>query len=201
MKLVTALSLVGCLTLSAQSDRTSIERFEGLSLGISYISTQGHFREATNKSSAHGFEVNYPIISSGKYLNMRAMGGFLKGTGDFREDIDTTIDLKAWRAGVDFQFMTPLPSLFGYAGINMNFWDGKWLTASSVLGQPQGFRDAKAKFGFRVGVEYNVWDKVSLSLDYNHSEWRSVTTQSTYPIYGLNPVHPSWVAFTVKYTL
>jgi len=202
MKFATLLPLIGCLSLSAQSGSpTNIEKFEGLALGVSYLSPQSHFLHTTNKSSAHGFELNYPLITSGKFMNMRAMAGYLKGTGNYREDIDTTIDLRAWRIGVDFQYMTPLPSLFAYAGVVMTYWDGKWVSASSVLGPAQGFNDAKAKFGYRFGIEWNAWNKLNLSLDFNQSEWRSSTTQSTYPVYGLNPIHPSWFAFTVKYTL
>lgn len=188
-------------------------------IGFTVGSSQDDLRAYMGgRSFGHAFEVGYDWTKPEDFVGIRAYGNHLRWIGDHSERLDVTQSLVAWRAGVEFSFTSPVKNLRPYAGITITYWDGKRLTDSEVLGGYKtsppyillagSYPDSKAKFGFRFGVDYSVLDYLTVSLDYNFSEWRSAQrgmpaetslVNYAYKIPGYNPVHPSWVGISVKY--
>lgn len=183
---------------------------------VSVLSTQGDLRAyAGGKAFGHGFEIGHTLPLPGSdVIGMAVFAGFMKVNGDASSRFGgLKQSLQAWRFGADFRFATPLPALTPYVGFNVNFFDGKRLNAGSVNTydgtyalDPGPYAEGKAKLGFRLGLEYRFNERWGASVDYNHSEWYNdfakgdhIPMSGERPITGLNPINPSWLAFSVQY--
>lgn len=167
--------------------------------------SQGDLRDFLGgKAFGYGYEIGYDWTNPEDLIGISLYGGYLRWNGDENTYLGTTQTMRAWRGGIDLRFNTPMKNLTPYAGVGMAFFDGQRLTATVINGEPipaGTYPDTKAKFGLRVGVEYQITPAWGLTFDYNAYEWRSDINQnvSPYKIKGYNPVHPSWVGMSVQY--
>jgi len=170
------------------------------------------------------YELGYNLTKPDNFTGMRVYGRYSRWTGDHSDRLDVTQDLISYGAGFDFTLQTPLQGLRPYVGAMFTFWDGKRVTNSAYLGYLQAIyddypeaqarekimlagphREGKGKLGFRFGVGYNVWRDISVSLDYNVSQWLNEDPLSDnpkisdYPVKGYNRINPTWIGLTVKY--
>ncbi len=170
---------------------------------VSGLMSQGDLRDFLGgKAFGYGYEVGYDWTNPEELIGISLYGGYLRWNGDENTYLDTVQSMRAWRAGIDLRFNTPMKNLTPYAGVGMAFFDGQRLKDSSVLGNKGPYPDTKAKFGIRVGVEYQLTPAWGLTFDYNAYEWRSdINNGLDYPykLKGYNPVHPSWVGMSVQY--
>ncbi|MDR2560778.1 MAG: hypothetical protein LBC63_03280 [Holophagales bacterium] len=161
------------------------------------------------------YELGYDGTKPDSFTALRIYARYSRWTGDYIERLDVTQDLISYGAGLDFTFRTPVRGLRPYTGVMLTFWDGKRVTDSEYLGymldepndillagpRPEG----QGKLGYRLGVSYNVWRDVSISLDFNQSQWLNESPYtndnviSYYKVKGYNRVHPSWIGLTIKY--
>ncbi len=185
-------------------------------LRLSALSTQGDLRAyAGGKAFGHGFEVGHGLnVPGSEVIGLGVFAGFLKVTGDASAPMGgLRQSLEAWRVGGDVRFATPLEGLTPYAGINLNYFSGKRLNSGSILTYdgryaitPGPYGERGAKFGFRIGLEYRFNRAWGASVDFNHSEWYDDYAKGDHEpmtgdrgVKGLNPINPSWLAFSVQY--
>jgi len=209
-----ALMILGAGTCGLLAQDNERPYYVGFTVGASQADLRAYMG---GRSFGHAFELGYDWTKPDDFVGIRAYANHLRWLGDHSERLDVTQSLVAWRGGVEFSFTSPVKNLRPYTGLSITYWDGKRLTPSTVLGDYKGtayplpagsYPDAEAKFGFRFGVDYSVFNYLTVSLDYNFSEWRSAqrnrgaeTSLVNYAqkINGYNPVHPSWLGVSVKY--
>lgn len=184
------------------------------------VNTQGQLRSyAGGKSTGFALELGHDFHKPQDSIGISIFAAYQRVNGDENTNevvidwdgntapLNTAFGLDTWRFGADLRFSTPVKGLVPFAGINVNFHDGYWKGISPVLGKAGDFPDTKAKFGFRVGVEYFVTSRWSVAAEYNATEWRSDASEYVDPVTqttvrkgkGYNPVHPSWVGLSVGY--
>ena len=209
MRKLTTLLVLGAAAMGLSAEEAA-RPFYGRATALV---SQGDLRDYLGgKAFGYGYEIGYDWTKPESMIGIGIYGGYLRWNGDEATNIDTTQEMRAWRAGIDLHFNTPVKGLRPYAGVGLAYFDGKRLKDSTVLGAATNQRvlaagpypDTKAKFGLRLGVEYQITSAWGVAVDYNAYEWRSVAATGDnapypYKIKGYNPVHPSWVGVSVQY--
>jgi len=203
---------VASVGLAAQDDNTK-PLYIGFTAGFSQTDLRYY---QGGKVLGQSYELGYDAAKPDNFTAMRFYARYSRWTGNYIERLEVAQDLISYGAGLDFTFKTPLQGLRPYAGVMFTYWDGKRVTDSEYLGymldepndvlvagpRPEG----KGKLGYRFGVNYNVWRDISVSLDFNQSQWLNESPYnldnyvSPYKVKGYNRVHPSWIGLTIKYS-
>lgn len=180
------------------------------------LSSQGDLRAyAGGKAMGYGLEIGHNLgVPGAEIIGLDVFAGFMKINGDPSGTFGgLKQNLQAWRLGTDIRFSTPLEGLTPYAGINMNYFQGKRLNGGSVKTYDGTFSidagnygERKGKFGYRIGLEYRINRSWGVSLDFSQSEWFDDYAQGDHEpmtgeraVKGLNPINPSWLSFSVQY--
>jgi hypothetical protein len=218
------LLILGTTALGLVAQEESEKFYIGVSAGFSQADLRVY---QGGKTYGYAYELGYNFFEPDDFIGIRLYGRYARWTGDYSERYDVQQDLLSWGAGLEFSFKTPQEGLRPYLGFSITGWDGKRVTDSAWLGYTRarnilGMSEAAArdqiylagphsesqgKLGFRFGVEYNVWNGLGVSLDYNVHQWMNLYPTSgkeseriiNTRLKGYNRVNPSFIGLTVKY--
>lgn len=182
MKMRTIFGLVMGLTAIAVSAQDT--SYQGK---ISFISPQGDLRILTQKSSGYGFELGAKLLK-GEGLELWLHGEFQSVSRKVVQGT-TTYDAKSSIAGLDLKYLVGKSKIF--TGPVLATWDARGNNGVGAAGET-GW-----KLGWRVGVEYPIYQNWGAAISYTATEWRSDGNSG--PVRGLNPSNPSFLAVSATY--
>jgi hypothetical protein len=195
-RFLTAVLFASSATLSAEDGHR-----EYIAAGFNFA--HGHAHDMTQKtwgglndfSGEFGIQFKHPLSN----ISIRPNFGMAKMTGDAPTEVNPNIyDLMGIYIGTDLVY-TPfsLLPLSITTGPSFHVWNVDKL---SPFGSPnQG--DKGIKFGWRLGVGYDIDKKYRVELTYTFTEWRTIQSEvSTQYIPGFNPSRPAYFCLKASYS-
>ena len=213
------LLVLGALALPARAQQNEKSMF--LKTSVLYVSenyNNDQFIYNGGKTRGWGFELGHNYAMPDAFSYITPWIGYARFVGNSRPELQSIqpvgnpaprFDLAAWRTGVDFKWDTPIKNLRGWMGINLNFFDGNQLTAGKIWStdtnlSAKGLNESRAKWGIRAGLDYQFTKDWSGHVQYDAGQWlSSVPPVAPSPLRprlkGMNPMNPSWFAFSAGY--
>jgi len=174
---------------------------EYIAFGFNFA--HGHAHDLTQKtwgglsdfSGEFGIQFKHPQSN----VSIRPNFGMVKMSGDDPTEANTsTYNLMGIYVGADLVYspVKVLP-LTITAGPSFHTWN---VDRRAVAGDPsQG--DKGMKFGWRLGVGYDINPKYRVELTYTFTEWRTITSdKSTQWVPGFNPSRPAYFCLKASYS-
>lgn len=164
----------------------------GLIFKAGLLNTQGDARDMTRKPFGHAFELGYETKPAGYGVGFLFHLGHLKAPG--RDGAAQTYNLAANTLGVDLVYkpFKALPALSVQTGPSFHQWQ---VEARGGTGAPTG--EQGIRFGWRLGLAYEINDRWQASLAYHLAEWRS-NPDAEYAS-GANPSRPAYITLMAGY--
>jgi len=200
-RLLTAAILASSVVMSADEGGSTFKPYAAF--GFSFA--QGHAHDLTQKTwgglgafaAEMGLQFNLPMAPN---LQVRPNFGLVKILGDEpTEDHPKIYDLMGIYLGFDLVYapVKSLPNLSVTTGPSFHTWN---VDEVNAIGDPnQG--DKGMKFGWRLGLGYDINEKFRVTLDFTLTEWRSLhNSVSTTLVEGFNPSRPAYFTLKASYS-
>jgi hypothetical protein len=193
--------LVAAAALSCAAPGLLAQGAGGGELLKAYISigqnfAHGHGLDLTQKTwggvGAYTAEAGLQFEYDAAGVQVRPNLGYARILGDYIDrDIRPTYDLFGIFVGFDIVYKPPVWGDFSVtAGPSFHFWSVEEVNAIG----PANRSERNGKFGWRLGVGYDILPDLRVDLTYTATEWRSRSDLRWNP--GFNPSLPAY--FTVK---
>jgi opacity protein-like surface antigen len=199
--LTATILLTAAPRLLAQDDVKGFDAGEFLkpyiSIGQNFAHGHGHDLTQTTWGGigAYTVEAGVQFAFNPQGVYVRPNIGYARILGDYDEE-KPTYDLFAINVGFDIVYQPPSWGKFSATlGPSFHFWS---VEEVNYPGSAQ--RGARAgKFGWRLGLGYDVIPNLRVDLTYTIAEWRSRTDLPYNP--GFNPSLPAYFTLKASYRL
>jgi long-subunit fatty acid transport protein len=171
-----------------------------LSFGQNFAHSHAHDLTETTWGGlgAYHAELGVQFLHNQSNLHIRANGGYTRILGN-PNDAKTVYDLFGVFCGLDLVYAASkkLP-LTITAGPSFHSWSVEQVNAP---GDPR-MGERSLKFGWRVGVGYDITKNYRVDFTYTMTEWRSIQGTGASGAYqpGFNPCLPAYFTLKGSYT-
>jgi len=229
MKMMQKVGRVGLLGMLLAGTQLSAQEHKGWQMGAALPFAMEELKQWTNQTLLPGLclEGSYmkPILQSNAYLRFGLGVNYLpgkegNGVKDYilpkeEKQAVRTITLTSISASVDVYFPIGSTPVSLFTGLSLNTWHkkvtGQHVYDPTVEDNVSGMvKNAFGKYGFRMGAEYALSDRLSLALTFQlaelgtDSEFMGEKFLNDYygnpnPLLGEHSVTPSWLQVGVRY--